>query len=179
MKYYLTGTILMIVFSSCLKQSIPDAMLGSTKGTTATLSYKINGNAVNISVDDADNQSVYSGYTLSVTKNAGYYVLAASGSTGEITLSLFTDSLRTGNYKYISGYGPIFVTDYNNTNEYVYAPYDSTSVNITSYHNGHIDGNFSGVLTPMVQAGNPYDTFGTPGSVTIKDGSFKNVPVFY
>lgn len=85
MKYYLTGTILMIVFSSCLKQSIPDAMLGSTKGTTATLSYKINGNAVNISVDDADNQSVYSGYTLSVTKNAGYYVLAASGSTGEIT----------------------------------------------------------------------------------------------
>jgi hypothetical protein len=181
MKFYFISFVVMILFSSCLKQSIPDAMLGKTnggKGTTATLSYQLNGNAVNISVDDADNQSAYSNYTLSVTKNMGYYVLSGTGSTGETTFNFFTDSLRVGNYKYTGANGEIFVIDYNNTDEFVYAASDSMSINITSYQNGHISGNFTGVLTPMVAAGNPYNTYGSPSSVLITNGSFKNVPVF-
>jgi hypothetical protein len=182
MKFYSIAVLVMTLFSSCLKQSIPDAMLASRnpdgKGsTTATLSYKINGNAVNISVDDADNQSLYPYYTLGCSKNQGYYNLDGVSNTGEITFSFYTDSLTVGNYKYTAG--EIFVTDYNNTNEFVYAPSDSMSINITSYQNGHISGNFSGVLTPMIAAGNPYNTYGTPSSVPITNGSFKNVPVFY
>jgi len=48
MKFYLIASVMMIFFSSCLKQSIPDAMLASKNpgghgSATATLSYEING----------------------------------------------------------------------------------------------------------------------------------------
>ncbi len=174
----------MVIFlSSCLKQSIPDAMLasknsGKQSSTTATLSYKINGNAVNISVDDADNQNLNL-YTLGCSKDAGYYVLQGLSSSGETTFVFYTDSLTVGNYKYIGTYGDMFFISYNGTNEYVHAASDSMSFNITSYNNGHISGNFSGQLTPMITAGYPNNTYGALGSVLITNGSFQNVPVFY
>ncbi|MGN6542515.1 MAG: hypothetical protein ACTHKY_17035 [Ginsengibacter sp.] len=183
MKFYLIASVMMIFFSSCLKQSIPDAMLASKNpgghgSATATLSYEINGNSVNISVDDADNQS--SPYrTLYCSKDPGSYNLSGVSNTGEITFSFYTDSLTVGNYKYTGWYGDMFITDYNNRDAFIYAPSDSMSFNITSYNNGHISGNFSGVLTPMITAGNPHNTYGTPSSILITKGSFKNIPVFY
>jgi len=105
-------------------------------------------------------------------------VLEGVGDAGETTFSFITDSLRVGNYKYTGANGQILFTDYNNTNEFVYAVSDSMSFNITSNHNGHISGNFLSVLTPMIEAGNSYNTFGTPNSVLITNGSFKNVPIF-
>jgi hypothetical protein len=183
MKFYLIATVVMIFLSSCLKESIPDAMLASKNSggqakTTATLSYEINGNAVNISVDDADNQDLYY-YKLGCKKNPGYYALQGLSNSGEITFSFYTDSLTVGNYKYIGTYGDMFFTDYNGTNEYVHAPSDSMRFNITSYNNGYISGNFSGVLTPLIIPSTFNNIFGTPGSVLITNGSFENVPVFY
>ena len=52
---------------------------------TATLSYKINGNAVTISVNDADNQITVPYYTLGCSKNPGYYSLDAISNSGETT----------------------------------------------------------------------------------------------
>lgn len=172
-----------IFLSSCLKQSIPDAMLASKNSggrgkVTATLSYKINGNVVNISVDDADNQNTNT-YTLGCSKNPGFYYLEAISNSGETTFTFYTDSLAVRNYKYSGTYGDMFFIYNYNTAEYVHVPSDSMSFNITSYNNGHISGNFSGVLTPLIAAGNPYNTYGTPGSVLITNGSFENVPVFY
>lgn len=182
MKFYLTIAVMAILLlSSCLKQSIPDAMLASQNSgghgnITATLSYKINGNVVNISVNDADNQNpTY--YTLGCTKNSGFYNLDGLSNTGETTFSFYTDSLAIGNYKYTGNYGDMFFLSYNGTNEYVHVASDSMSFNITSYKNGHISGNFSGQLTPLVDANN--NTFGAPGSVLITNGSFQNVPIFY
>lgn len=169
---------MMMVFSSCLKQSIPDAMLDPGKsGKGATLSYEIDGNAVSISVPDADNQGMDP--LLSCSKDQGYYHLGGVSNTGDLVFSFFTDSLTIGNYKYTGANGEIFFTDYNNKDAFIYAPSDSMSFNITSYNKGHISGNFSGVLTPMITAGNPYNTYGTPSSVSITKGSFKNIPVFY
>ena len=54
-----------------------------------------------------------------------------------------------------------------------------TQSDLVAIRRGHLSGNFSGALTPMISAGNPYNTYGTPGSVLITNGSFKNVPVFY
>ena len=184
MRFYVIALLMAIFLSSCLKQSIPDAMLGSKNSggqgnVTATLSYKINGNVVNISVNDADNQSTIPYYTLGCSKNPGYYNLDAISSSGETTFTFYTDSLAVGNYKYSGTYGDMFFIDYYNTAEYVHGPSDSMSFNITSYNNGHISGNFSGVLTPLIAAGNPNNTYGTPGSVLITNGSFENVPVFY
>jgi hypothetical protein len=183
MKFYLIAAVAMILFSSCLKQSIPDAMLDPENsgkgGTTATLSYEFNGSAVNISVDDADNQSVYPYYTLGCSKGPGYYNLSGMSNTGEITFTFYSDSLTVGTYRYATSYDDPFVTSYNGENEYLHAPSDSITVNITSYEKGHISGNFSGALTPMITAGNPYNTYGTPSSVLITKGSFKNIPVYY
>lgn len=184
MRFYVIALLIAIFLSSCLKQSIPDAMLGSKnsggQGTvTATLSYKINGNAVNISVNDADNQNTIPYYTLGCSKYAGYYNLDAISNSGETTFSFYTDTLTVGNYKYLGTYGDMFFISYNGADEYVHGASDSLSFNITSYNNGHISGNFSGVLTPLIAAGNPDNTYGTPGSVLITNGSFENVPVFY
>ena len=154
MRFYVIALLMAIFLSSCLKQSIPDAMLGSKNSggrgkVTATLSYKINGNAVNISVNDADNQNP-NPYTLGCSKYAGYYALHGLSNSGETAFSFYTDSLTVGNYKYMGTYGDMFFISYNGTNEYVHAASDSMSFNITSYNNGHISGNFSGVLTPLI-----------------------------
>ncbi len=124
MKFYAMALAVAIGLSSCLKQSIPDAMLGSENASkvTATLSYKLNGNAVSISVKDADNQSTYPYRTLSCSKNAGYYVLDGVGDAGETTFSFITDSLSVGNYKYLGTYGDMFFIDYNNTDEFAHSP---------------------------------------------------------
>ena len=183
MKFYLVIAAIAIFFPSCLKESIADAMLDSKNSgeqakTTATLSYEINGNTVSISVDDADNQDpIY--YKLGCRKNAGYYSLQGLSNSGETTFAFYTDSLTQGNYKYLGTFGDMFFIDYNGTNEYVHAASDSMSFNITSYKNGHISGNFSGALTPLITAGTINNIFGTPGSVLITNGSFQNVPIFY
>ncbi len=179
MRFYVIAIAMAIVLPSCLKQSITDAILDSKKSGTATLSYKINGNAVNISVNDADNQITYPYYILGCTKDAGFYSLSGISDGVETSFLFYTDSLTVGNYKYLGTYGDMFFIDYHNTPEYVHAPSDSMSFNITSYNNGHISGNFSGVLTPLVTAGTFNNIFGDPGSVSITNGSFENIPVYY
>jgi hypothetical protein len=182
MKLYIITAIISILLSSCLKQSIPDAMLASQNsggqgGATATLSYMVNGNAVNISVNNAESQNP-NYYTLGCTKSASYSLDGLS-SSGEITFTFYTDSLTTGNYKYTGTYGDMYFISYNGQDEYAHAPSDSLSFNITSYKNGLISGNFSGQLTPLISAGNPNNIYGVSGSTLITNGSFKNVPVFY
>ena len=182
-KFYLATVVMAVLFAGCLKESIPDAMIGSINSgkhaITATLSYKINGNAVNVSVDNADNPGP-GFYTLGCSKYPGYYSLGAiSANMGEFGFAFYTDSLIVGNYKYTGANGDIFFINYNGTNEYVHAPSDSMSLNITSYTNGHISGNFSGVLTPLVTADATNNVYGVSSSVFVTNGSFQNVPIFY
>ncbi|MEO6356080.1 MAG: hypothetical protein ABIO56_05610 [Ferruginibacter sp.] len=169
---------LSVILGSCLKQSIPDAMLNEQgKGNvTATLSYEVNGNPVNILVPDANNQ--YTNHTLAVNTYLGVYTLQGKSSTGEIIFSFTNYSLTTGPYTYSGNYGDMYFVNYNGTNEYVHAYSDSLTFNIMSYKNGVISGNFSGRLTPLITTGTNNDIFGTPGSVLITKGSFQNVPVF-
>src|ERR1700728_2022851 len=99
MKLYLIAAVLSVLLPSCLKQSIPDAMLakensGGGGDVTATLSYKINGNAVNLTVPDAESQDPNS-YTLGCTKFGGY-ILDGVTSSGEFTYNFFSDSLTIG-----------------------------------------------------------------------------------
>lgn len=182
MKLCAIAVIVAILFSSCLKESIPDAMLhsnntGGSGGTTATLSYKINGTPVNISVADADNQNANS-YTLGCIKSNGYFLDALS-NTGEFTYAFYRDSLITGTYSDTGNDGDMYLIRYNGTDEYVHDPLDSFSITITKYDKGHISGTFSGKLTPLVTGSLINNIFGTPGSVSVTNGSFQNVPVFY
>jgi len=191
MKKLLTAILMIIFLSSCLKQSIADAMIddqysnGGNSPRVATMSYAVNGNTVTTTVNYPDNQSS-TGYELGCSKtfypgtNSTIYNLDCVSTSGELTFTFFTDSLTVGNYTYTSGMGgDLFVLDYNNTSAFVHAPVDNISFNVTSYSKGHISGTFTGKLTPMVSAGYPTNTYGTPGSVLITKGSFKDVPVFY
>jgi hypothetical protein len=192
MKQLLIAFLVIISQSSCLKQSIADAMLasqnsgsqGGSSPAVATMTYSVNGNTVTTTVNDPDSQSPTI-YQLGCSKtvypgtNSTVYSLDCLSTSGEMTNTFFTDSLAVGNYSYTGIYGDMFVLSYNGTDEFVHDPADSISFNITSYSNGHISGNFSGRLTPMIAAGNPNNTYGTPGSVLITKGSFKDVPVFY
>jgi hypothetical protein len=192
MRQLLIGFLVIIFLSSCLKQSIADAMIanqhsgaqGGGSPSVATMTYAVNGNTVTNTVNDPDNQSP-TAYQLGCSKtlypgtNSTVYILDCVSTSGEMTFIFPTDSLTVGNYSYTGNYGDLFVCSYNNTDEFVVDPADSISFNITSYSNGHISGNFSGRLTPMVTAGNPTNTYGPPGSVLITKGSFKDVPVFY
>ena len=182
MKLYFIIAIIPILLSSCLKQSIPDAILaeensgnGSQANVTATLSFKINGNAVSISVPDALSQNPNL-YTLGCTK-AGGYVLDGNSTWGEITYNFNTDSLTPGNYQWNGSYGDMYFIDYNNQAEYVHAATDVMIYTVTTYRNGLIGGTFSGQLSPLLDANS--NTFGTAGSVVVTDGVFQNVPVFY
>jgi hypothetical protein len=173
MKSYLIISSVAIVLSSCLKQSIPDAMLGVSKQKKikATLSYEVNGTSVAVTVDDADHQPDYS-RRLYCQKTSAYYVEAIT-DYGEFTFYLFTDSLKVGSYSYPSLSGGLFIADYPGPN-FVYYATDYMNINVTSYENGHISGNFSGLLTPK-----PNDIWGVASSTSVTNGSFSNVPVIY
>jgi len=180
MKIYLTIAAITFFLTSCYKRSIADAMLGisgSKQTLTATLSYEINGNPVTISVKDADNQFVGS-RTLYCEKSGGY-ILSGISNSGEFVFTFYTDSLKLGDYKYTSNYGPMYVTSFESKPQYVYSPGDNMDFTVTSHMDGHISGKFSGQLTPAISQGYPNNIYGTPGSVMIKNGSFNNVPVFY
>jgi hypothetical protein len=182
MKFYLIVAATTLLFSSCLKESIPDAMLNSkrssTGGGTASLSYELNGHPVQITVADAGNQDPIF-YTLGCSKSAGLYSLSGLSSSGETTFYFYTDSLTTIKYTYTGSYGDMYFISYNGEDEYAHAASDNLSFTITSYNKGHISGNFSGQLTPLIAAGTFNNIYGTPGSVMITNGSFQNVPVFY
>lgn len=182
MKFYLIVAITTLFFSSCLKQSIPDAMLNAkqsnTGGGTASLSYELNGNPVQITVADAGNQDPNS-YTLGCSKSLGLYVLSGLSGSGETTFLFYTDSLTTIKYTYTGNYGDMYFMSYYGQDEYVHAASDNLSFTITSYNKGHISGNFSGQLTPLITASTINNIYGAPGSIIITNGSFQNVPVFY
>jgi len=188
MKQLLMTSLAAMLLSSCLKQSIVDAMIAKQNSASgspgvATMSYAVNGNTVTNTVQDPDGQDP-NGYQLGRSKtlypgsSSTVYNLDCISTTGELTFTFFSDSLTVGNYNYNGAYD-LFVLSYNGTDEYLHDASDSISFNITSYTKGHISGNFSGRLTPMVTAGYPLNTYGAPGSVLVTKGSFKDVPVFY
>lgn len=174
-----------IILSSCLKESIADAMLASqnsaNNATTASLSFEFNGNLIQQSVNTA-HQSTQS-YKLACFRtpyiNIVYeYNFDFLTPAGELTNSLFTDSLKTRNYL---NYGPqeLFAFSYYNKNYFVRYATDSLNFNITSYNNGLVSGNFSGRLSQLVSQTAGTNFYGAPGSGIITKGTFQNIPVYY
>ena len=183
MKFYLIAAAGIILFSSCLKESIPDAMLASRKtataGITATLSYKLNGKPVKITLADALHQNQYT-HSLYCRKQPATadYILSGDGDAGETSFFFLTDSLTTTTYTYPGG-GNTFLISYYGENEYAHAMTDSLSFTISSFKDGLINGTFSGILTPYILDSNSNGSWGVSGSTKITEGTFQNVPVFY
>ena len=174
----LAATITLALFlSSCLKESIPEAMANKKNGpkVPASFSFKVNGITKSYSVEDVRMQGSYP-YNLSCTKTANSYDIFGKVEIGSAYFSIYTDSLSVGNYSYPTARGG---ADTGYLPFYIYAPTDRISINISSHSNGYISGNFTALLTPVTDAGRIPYTYGAPSSIAITEGSFKNVPVFY
>lgn len=178
--------LILTLASSCLKESIADAMMEKQNGNhpaVATITYEVNGNTVTNSISKPDSQSP-TAYQLGCNKTynlngtSGPYYFGNLGTTGELTFVFATDSLAIGHYSMVGNYD-YFILSYNGTNAYLADPADSIAFNITSSGNGHISGNFLGRLSPLTSQDASGDHFGAPGSIVITKGSFTNVPVFY
>lgn len=178
-KAYLILAVAILSLSSCLKRSIADAMLETSgrKKVTARFRYEINGKEESVTIENADRQCT--GTRMLVCEKTNVYVLSAVLSVADFIFTFNTDSLRAGNYKYLSSYGPAYVTTFEGRPQYVYGASDHMNVNITSVADGHISGNFSGQLTPAIVPGYPNNVYGAAGSVVIRNGSFTDVPICY
>ena len=178
-KSYLALATIIVLLSSCLKQSIADAMLNRSGqlSPTATLKYEINGAPVTVSVKNAANQPI--GSRTLYCEKAGGYILSGGTGPEALIFTFYTDSLKPGNYEYISSYGRSYVTTFEGRAQYVYGPTDHMRFTVTSHKDGRISGTFSGQLTPVIRTGAINDEYGTFGSVVIRNGSFKDVPVYY
>ena len=179
LKLCLAIAAITVLLSSCYKQSIADAMLNneSKSRITATLSYEINGTPVKVSVKDAFNQPP--GRRKLYCEKAGSYIMSALVGSSDFIFIFYTDSLTVGNYKHNGMMGDMYVTSFGGKPQYIAAPSDHMSFTVTSYKDGHISGNFSGQLSPAERFLGSTPVFGASGSVVIRNGSFKNVPVFY
>ena len=180
MKKFLSYLFLIFTLSSCLKQTIPEAMMESEgkklEASAASMSYQVNGVEVKNTVSDVENNVI--GYRKLYCQKEPYdYLLSFVSSTGEINFWFYTDNLQIKNYVLRGSNGTKFLLYYNNTNGFVRYPSDSLSFNITALDKGRISGNFSGILTPSIVGGAP-DTYGPAGSISITNGTFKNVPIF-
>ena len=98
MKFIWIVAIASFTFSSCLKQSIPDAMLGRTvqqaDKVNASLSYEINGTPVKVTVQDADNQPP--GFRRLYCEKSGSYNFNALVTGGEFVYTFFYRQFKGG-----------------------------------------------------------------------------------
>ncbi|RYY43904.1 MAG: hypothetical protein EOO06_19005 [Chitinophagaceae bacterium] len=185
MKFYSIAIVAAIFLSSCLKESIPEAMMNKKNGpkVKATFNCKVNGDPVILLLEDARDQST-ANYSLACTKEVGHYSLYARTSSGGKMLYFVTDSLAVGNYRTsTANVWQMWIMDHAfngfSYSHFIHASGDYLDINITSHANGYISGNFSGRLTPLIDGGtNPY-IFGPSSSTIVTEGSFSNVPVFY
>lgn len=103
----LAATITLALFlSSCLKESIPEAMANKKNGpkVPASFSFKVNGITKSYSVEDVRMQGSYP-YNLSCTKTANSYDIFGKVEIGSAYFSIYTDSLSVGNYSYPTARG--------------------------------------------------------------------------
>ena len=179
MKLFVTAALTTLLLTSCLKESISDSLLASTNpatpsGPVATFSYDLNGQHVSY------DEGIYCDRTIISPSTYPTYILGSESSNGgDFVFTLPTDTLTVADYHYKLSYtgADIYVLSSSLGNCYLNSAGDSVDLNITSYSNGYISGNFSFVLTPALSEGPTI--FGTPGSVIITNGVFQNMPVVY
>ncbi len=155
---------------------------GSTNAptiTSGTFQYKVNGNLVSI-----NNVSIDAGEYVAFAKQLQGTVLAHTrylfnGQKGVNNIWIFaiqTDSLTTTSYSLDSTNAGIITTmTFNAQQSALFYSSDYMNINITSYTNGLISGNFSAKFTPLT-GGLKYENRGT---TIITDGVFKNIKCIY
>src|SRR4029079_5326099 len=107
------------------------------------------------------------------------YLLNAQKKTDNVILTtIVTDSLHEINYHYDSAYNAAnagffeFTLESQGIVSSLYISGDYIDINITSYKNSRVSGNFTAKVSPL-------SDYNTRGTVLITDGVLDNVPVTY
>jgi hypothetical protein len=168
-----------LIIISCEKIDNTPAPPSSASGL---IQYKVNGQLVII-----DNADSINGASVSIAKQLkGYlpdtrYLLHGQKGVEEMLIaSMVTDSLKKDRYHYDSAYmhaavSGTFTLTYHGDGCIIYFKDDYFEINITSFKNGRVTGNFSAKLTPLTGILD----YGSGGSVIVSDGLINNVSVSY
>jgi len=183
MKQILSIWIAAIFFASCNK----DPTTGNNTPTIAdgTLQYKVNGNLVtikNISIADAEYTVFFKQLQGTGIPHTRYMFNGQKGANNIWVFGIESDSLTLGNYTYDSTYlypsAIVTTMTYNGQQSALFYGGDVMSINITSYSNGFISGNFTAKFTPFpIIIGVP--DYSTRGTTLITEGEFKNIKCIY
>ena len=183
MKQFLSISFAAIFFASCTR----DPNTGNNTPTIAdgTLQYKVNGNLVtikNISIADAEYTVFFKQLQGTAIPHTRYMFNGQKGANNIWVFGIQTDSLTLGNYTYDSTYlypSHILTTmTYNGQQSALFYRGDVMSINITSYSNGFISGNFTAKFTPLGSLGT-VPAYSTRGTTLITEGEFKNIKCIY
>jgi len=114
--------------------------------------------------------------------NTRYELRAEKSTRTGIVFWLDSDSLHPGNYIYdstdlASSPTPMGLL-YNGDESDLLFDGDNINVNITSYENGLLSGNFTARLSPIVIVNGDVD-YSKRGTTVVAEGKFKNVPCSY
>ena len=170
-------------FASCTKDSNP----GNNTPTIAdgTFQYKVNGNLVTINggnITSAEYAIFFKQLAGSYIPQTRYIFNGQKGANNVWVFGIQTDSLTVRNFTYDSTYYTtslfIFTLAYNGQQSAILYGGDNMNINVTSYSNGLISGNFTAKFTPFGSIGT-VPNYSTKGTTLITEGQFKNIKCIY
>ena len=145
-----------------------------------TVQYKVNGNLFTIKdISISYVQHVMFAKQLQGTAFPRYIFSGQKEPYNFLGFGIESDSLTVGNYTYDTTSYLFRQTNwvlYNGAQSVLYYAGDNMSINITSYSNGFISGNFTAKFTPFSGTGLDYSKRGT---TLITEGEFKNIKCVY
>src|SRR5688500_1617571 len=154
MKQFLSISFAAIFFASCTRD--PNTANNTPTIADGTLQYKVNGNLVtlkNISIADAEYTVFFKQLQGTGIPHTRYMFNGHNGANYFLVFGIQSDSLSLGNYTYDSTYlYPSCISTavtYNGQQSGLIYGGDLVSINITSYSNGYISGNFTAKFTPF------------------------------
>ncbi len=167
------------IFSSCSKNSNTT----SPSIDEGSFQYKVNGNLVTI-----NNGNISSEYAVffkilrgNLIQNTSYMFNGQKGSNNVFVFGIQSDSLSIRTYTYDSTYASssniLTTMTYNGQQSLLFYNGDNLSINITSYLNGFISGNFTAKFTPITNS--PNIDYSKRGTTLITEGQFRNIKCTY
>ncbi|OQY92512.1 MAG: hypothetical protein B6D37_14565 [Sphingobacteriales bacterium UTBCD1] len=186
MKQILLFVLLLTVSIDFLSCSTDPNAINDPSTANGIFQYKVNGTPVTIrNVDVTSLEYVFFAKHLPgvALPQTTYILNAQKGANIAWVVEIETDSLSLKNYRYDSvSLGASWangVMTNNGMQSGVIYNGDYFSINITSYSNGLISGNFTGKLTPLGILGGGGPDYSLRGTTIITDGQFKNIKCIY
>jgi hypothetical protein len=141
--------------------------------------YKVNGELITIKNIGlaAGEYSGFAKWSQGTSTPYSAYVFTAQKGVHKISFAIVSDSLRLRNYTLPQLLNYDARIDYNGTTSVTNWTGDYLSINITSYSNSLISGNFTAKLSPLPNGG--YLDSSQKGTTVITEGLFKNIRCSY